>query len=260
MLPVFLKPYDVEINKLIRIGPNYDGGYIIHNETIKLTKKIITCGLNDDWKFEKKFKKLNTDCSVIAYDHTVNNDFWYKRFKKDIIHFFLLKKLSFIKIFKIFDYIDYKRFFKDKNKHFQKKIVKNPEKENEMSMTDVLKKVDDIILKVDIEGDEYEILSDITNNSQKIVSLIIEFHNLNKNLSKIEKFINENKFLSLIHIHANNFIDIDTNGNPNDIELTFVNNKKINVSNKKSEKSYPINGLDYKNFKRKNDIELKFND
>ena len=71
MLPLFLKPYNVEIDSLIRIGPNSDGGYVIHKDTINLTKKIITCGLSDDWKFEKDFVKLNKDCSIIAYDHTV---------------------------------------------------------------------------------------------------------------------------------------------------------------------------------------------
>ena len=45
MLPLFLKPYNVEINDLIRIGPNSDGGYVIHKDSINLTKKIITCGL-----------------------------------------------------------------------------------------------------------------------------------------------------------------------------------------------------------------------
>jgi hypothetical protein len=39
-----------------------------------------------------------------------------------------------------------------------------------------------------------------------------------------------------------------------------VNIKKINVTNEKSEKKYPIHGIDYKNFKRKNDIQLNFHD
>ena len=73
-------------------------------------------------------------------------------------------------------------------------------------------------------------------------------------------FIIENKSLKLIHIHRNNWKDIDTDGNPNDVELTFVNIDKINVTNEKSEKNYPIPGIDYKNFKRKNDIQLNFHE
>ena len=260
MLPSFLKPYNVKTENLIRIGPKSDGGYIVHKDSINLTKKIITCGLNDDWKFEKNFTKLNNHCFVEAYDHTIDKDFWYQRFKKDIIHFFLLKKLRLSKIIKMFDYIDYKIFFKKKNIHFLKKVVRNSEKEDEISLTDIIDNFEDIFLKIDIEGNEYEILPEVTKYSEKIISLIIEFHDIDSNLDKIEKFIIENKFLKLIHIHANNYKDINTNGNPNDIELTFVNKNKINISNERSQKSYPIHGLDYKNLKRKKDIELKFNE
>ena len=260
MLPSFLKPYNVKTENLIRIGPKSDGGYIVHKDSINLTKKIITCGLNDDWKFEKNFTKLNNHCFVEVYDHTIDKDFWYQRFKKDIIHFFLLKKLRLSKIIKMFDYIDYKIFFKEKNIHFLKKVVRNSEKEDEISLTDIIDNFEDIFLKIDIEGNEYEILPEVTKHSEKIISLIVEFHDIDSNLDKIEKFIIENKFLKLIHIHANNYKDINTNGNPNDIELTFVNKNKINISNERSQKSYPIHGLDYKNLKRKKDIELKFNE
>tara|TARA_B100001989_G_C24534961_1_gene463789 strand:- start:308 stop:1090 length:783 start_codon:yes stop_codon:yes gene_type:complete len=260
MLPSFLKPYNVKTENLIRIGPKSDGGYIVHKDSINLTKKIITCGLNDDWKFEKNFTKLNNHCFVEAYDHTIDKDFWYQRFKKDIIHFFLLKKLRLSKIIKMFDYIDYKIFFKKKNIHFLKKVVRNSKKEDEISLTNIINNFEDIFLKIDIEGNEYEILPEVTKHSEKIISLIVEFHDIDSNLDKIEKFIIENKFLKLIHIHANNYKDINTNGNPNDIELTFVNKNKINISNERSQKSYPIHGLDYKNLKRKKDIELKFNE
>ncbi len=260
MLPSFLKPYNVKTENLIRIGPKSDGGYIVHKESINLTKKIITCGLNDDWKFEKNFTKLNNHCFVEAYDHTIDKEFWYQRFKKDIIHFFLLKKLRLSKIIKMFDYIDYKIFFKKKNIHFLKKVVRNSKKEDEISLTNIIDNFEDIFLKIDIEGNEYEILPEVTKHSEKIISLIVEFHDIDSNLDKIEKFIIENKFLKLIHIHANNYKDINTNGNPNDIELTFVNKNKINISNERSQKSYPIHGLDYKNLKRKKDIELKFNE
>tara|TARA_Y100001970_G_C14096879_1_gene783207 strand:- start:431 stop:1213 length:783 start_codon:yes stop_codon:yes gene_type:complete len=260
MLPSFLKPYNVKTENLIRIGPKSDGGYIVHKDSINLTKKIITCGLNDDWKFEKNFTKLNNHCFVEAYDHTIDKEFWYQRFKKDIIHFFLLKKLRLSKIIKMFDYIDYKIFFKKKNIHFLKKVVRNSKKEDEISLTNIIDNFEDIFLKIDIEGNEYEILPEVTKHSEKIISLIVEFHDIDSNLDKIEKFIIENKFLKLIHIHANNYKDINTNGNPNDIELTFVNKNKINISNERSQKSYPIHGLDYKNLKRKKDIELKFNE
>ena len=89
--------------------------------------------------------------------------------------------------------------------------------------------------------------------------LIIEFHRIRQNLSKIKKFLLENKF-KIIHIHGNNFGGIDKNGNPNVMEVTFINPRKFKVSKHKSNFKYPIPGLDFRNFKRANDIILNFDD
>ena len=42
--------------------------------------------------------------------------------------------------------------------------------------------------------------------------------------------------------------------------MTMLNSEKFKLSKNKSKFKYPINDLDYVNFKRRNDIELKFND
>ena len=113
MLPKIFKPFKPNINNLIRIGPKKDGGYVIDKRVIKKTNKIISCGLNDDWEFEKEFLKINQKCKIIAYDHTVDKKFWVKRFKKDIISLLLFKKLRLEKILEVFKYINYLKFFKE---------------------------------------------------------------------------------------------------------------------------------------------------
>ena len=51
MLPNFLKPkheYD-----LIRLGGDYDGGYLVEKNSIENSKSLITLGLGYEWTFEK---------------------------------------------------------------------------------------------------------------------------------------------------------------------------------------------------------------
>ena len=43
-------------------------------------------------KYVAEFVKKNKDVPIIAFDHTVNKDFWIKRFKKDFFSLLLLKK------------------------------------------------------------------------------------------------------------------------------------------------------------------------
>ncbi len=257
MLPKYLKPLHVKKSNLIRIGPKADGGYIVDKRILGNINVLVTCGLNDDWNFEKNFIKKNGDISVIAFDHTVNNIFWIKRFKKDIISLLLLKKLSLNKILDIFKYIDYRIFFRKKKIHYKKKIVDKSKNDNEISISKILKPLNNVVLKVDIEGDEYKILSDIKKNSKKIIFLIIEFHNVHKSLDKIRKFLN-NLDLKIIHIHANNYGGIDKKNIPKVLELSLINSKIVKIKKIYSKRKYPIINLDFKNLKRRDDIKIKF--
>ena len=259
MLPNFLKPYHIDDHKLVRVGPKLDGGYVIDKKSILNTEVIITCGLNDDWEFEKSFLKINTKCVVEAYDHTVDKRFWVERFKKDIKHFFLLKKIRLRKIIHIFRYLDYLKFFKNLNNHHILKIGREDILNKEVTINKILKAHQNVILKVDIEGDEYKILNQILDNSKKINTLIIEFHDIHKGINRIGDFINKSKELKLIHIHANNFAGSNKDGDPNVIELTFININKNVLNLVKTDKSFPIKELDYKNTHRKKDFILEFN-
>ena len=55
MLGKFYKPM-VNVS-LTRLGSKQDGGYYVPNKIIKISKKIISCGLGSDWSFEKNLQK-----------------------------------------------------------------------------------------------------------------------------------------------------------------------------------------------------------
>ena len=56
-----------------------------------------------------------------------------------------------------------------------------------------------------------------------------------------------------------NYGGIDKNGIPKVIELSMLNSKKIKINRILSKRKYPIIDLDYKNFKRREDIKIEFN-
>lgn len=257
MLPKFLKPYHTKKSNLIRIGPNTDGGYVIDKRIINRTRTIITCGLNDDWEFEKDFLKKNNKCEIIAYDHTVNQKFWKERFLKDFLSLILLKKIKLNKIIDVFKYVDYLFFFRKNIKHIEKKIVSKKRNNKEITINEIMQNKKKVFLKVDIEGSEYEVLRDIKKNINKIDFLIIEFHDVDKNIRKIKNFLSKNN-LKIIHLHANNYGGVNRNKIPKVLELSMLNLKTISLKNIKSKKKYPIMNLDYKNFKRREDIKIQF--
>ena len=79
-----------------------------------------------------------------------------------------------------------------------------------------------LLLKIDIEGDEYESLDFLLDYQDNINCLAIEFHDIDSNLEKINNFITKFK-LNLIHTHINTFSKKDEVA----IELTFSKHAEI---------------------------------
>ena len=118
------------------------------------------------------------------------------------------------------------------------------ENNSEISINKWIEEKDrEIILKIDIEGDEYSILANISDqNLKKVRILIIEFHDLrnlrsNSFLSFFEKILTRlDNYFYACHLHVNNTSKIKNINDikiPDMIEMTFIRKDRItNFSNK----------------------------
>ncbi len=232
MLPKEFKPANEY--KLIRLGSDNDGGYLVEDSSIKKSKALVTLGLGYDWSFEKAYSQLTRN-SIFCYDHTIS----YSRIKKYCRSIFLslifraLKPKFFLKknFFKdnfnrLFLFNDYKKFFIDNKQHIQSRIGTG---KSGVKLNDILdSKIQEfpIFLKVDIEGSEYRILNEILQNQDKFTGIAIEFHDVDLHLNTITNFI-KNLKLKLVHIHPQNPAFVADNNIPTQIELTFAKNPEI---------------------------------
>ena len=187
---------------------------MIGSNSIKKTKNLVSLGIHDDWSFEKKFSKLNSDIRVFCYDDQTSLKFLIKKILNNLFFFFFnlqLKKLT-SSIVNLFEFIQISKKIK-----FTKKRI------NYNDLNNITENLDKIFIKIDIEGSEYRIIEDLLKIEDKLVGLVIEFHNIDLHMDKIEKFINTTK-LELIHIHPNNYCGLDRFNNPITIELSFEKN------------------------------------
>ncbi len=241
-LPSFFSFYSAA--DLIRIGKYNDGGYLVSQSDIDNSDVLIGCGICDDWSFESDFVKIN-DVEVYAYDASVNVKFWLKRILIESIK----NPFSFYAIKKI---ISYRNFFKGKHKHIKKFVGLNVNSQIHCTLTSALECADkdNIFLKIDVEGSEYRFLDELIQNQNRISGLVLELHDCDVHLSKIEKFI-KNFGLNLVHIHANNYAYIRLDdGLPLVLELTFSKHGKL------LDKTDLPHKLDMPNNKNEAEIEL----
>jgi len=256
MLPKYLnikKEYE-----LVRFGKENDGGYLIEKNSIFNSDILISAGISWDYSFEEDYlKKVKKNIS--CYDHTINFKHYFVTWV--LIFFSRIIKISNISRIKaaynnILKPIKLRSFFKNENvNYFNFGIGLKNEKILELSeVIDKHKTFNKIFLKIDIERDEYRLLDDILKYSDKINGLVIEFHDFDLNLEKIENFVKKFK-CNLVHIHPNNSGPIGQNGIPTIIEFSFAKNPKVF-----GERKNIIHELDQPNVKNKKDIDLKFDE
>jgi hypothetical protein len=254
MLPQFLnikKKYE-----LVRFGKDNDGGYLIEKNSIINSEILISAGISWDFSFEEDYlKKVNK--KVCCYDHTLN----FKHYFTTWMLIFLtriLKFSNFLKIKSAFNNmlkpLKLQKFFKNKQvEYFNLGIgLKN---EKILELNEILsnhKNLDKIFLKIDIERDEYRVLDDIIKFQNKINGLVIEFHDFDLNIDKIENFIKSFK-CNLVHIHPNNSGPIGKNNIPSILECSFAKYPRVIGDRTKIKHE-----LDQPNIKGKEDIDLKF--
>jgi len=236
---------------LVRIGGDYDGGYLVSKSDIQKTDTLIGLGINDDWSFEEDFLSENK-VSIYAYDASVSKNFFLKQLIKSAVRVDNLK--IFVHWLNVL--LGYKKFFSQPNvNHIQKFVGLNSNSNQHCTFMDVLTQVDsnDIFLKIDIEGSEYRFLHDIVANEERITGVVIELHDVDIHLNEIEKFINQFS-LNLVHVHANNFAPIRADDDlPLVLELTFSK-----YSTNTAEYKLPHN-LDMPNDKNRSEYEISVN-
>ncbi len=245
ILPEFLKP--VQCDDLVRLGRDYDGGYLVSKRDILNSEVLVGLGINDDWSFESGFSEIN-DCDVYAYDGSVSGKLFFKKMLRSL--FRLNRPDVIVDRFKTF--FGYREYFDGRRRHFEKFVGLNKDDET-VVIGDIFDRINNrnVFFKIDIEGWEYRILDSIVDHSEILEGMVVEFHDCDLHIDKISNFIDE-VGLNLVHVHANNCSPVSENKIPLALELTFSSQ-----CDGKSFGSLP-HQLDMPNNKTKDDVSLGF--
>ena len=192
-----LRIYTID-SELVRFGCNSDGGYVLPVALIDDCEVVYVYGVGSDISFETDLLKYK-EIKCCLFDHTVNE---LPVDENNLNLKFIKEGLSFYKT----DCTDNFLVHVERNKDDDKKIL----------------------LKIDIEGSEYEYFekTDIDDFSN-VVGIILELHWIKDNLNKACGILDKiNTKFVLTHAHGNNFGGVffyDDQVLPDTIELTFAN-------------------------------------
>jgi len=265
----FLQP---ELTNLKRFGVPRDGGYVGPPESIANNSVIFCFGLSYEWSFETEITSQVKNTRFIAFDPTVSFGIFVIEVLKSFKHLFNFgDNESAYRRFRVFGYRlkvvkNYVfSFYFQRNQHVKKWVKgKKVNLKNCISIAEIFfefGKDKEIILKIDIEGDEFELLEELLKLGQisAVRSLFIEFHDLDLNWQKFSEIVHKLKEThSLVHLHLPNMrTDLTEYGVPKFLEMTFIKSGLLNTKNEHRD-SLPVVDVDFPNRPECPDFKVKF--
>ena len=226
----------IEVDDLIRLGRNTDGGYVTPRSVVEHADGLLSLGLGNDWSFDESWHQLKPNDPIHMYDGVS----W--AFLDSSTHTLC------------------EEFFTG-NKVYYKEHVYPDELSHGTSFEIALERLGgkNIFLKMDIEGSEVPIMPNILAARDRIIGITLELHHINRQRDQFKKIVDDLKqYYKIVHIHGNNSTGLREQGLTNCFELTFVRNDLI-PGNKLRYQIF-LEDLDYSNLPDSDDYEYYFED
>lgn len=246
-------------DKLIRVGRDYDGGYVLPDFVINDAQHCVSMGVSNDWSFEIDCKHLNPSLAIDAYDFSISKKKFLKKAFSGLFRFIVLSHSLEKTIERIQTLRSYLNFFKKDVAHHQNRVYDKIESPLDITVDQIFSMIDakKVLVKVDIEGGEYRIIDDLLKYVDKIDCIAIEFHDTCPLRLIFEQKIKViQKYFEIVHLHANNCAGLGKDGLPEVLEITFLKKNLLTTSERRLE--LPLPALDMQNSIHVEDIQLIF--
>ena len=196
----FMAP--VIVPDLIRIGKDWDGGYIISARSVDDATGMLSLGVNNDWSFDQEWRAQKPHDRIHAYDGTISPT----RFDAGLRG-------------------SYQKFFGNQAEHFPVNVGATS-CVGQSSFDDVMIRMnrDRVFLKMDIEGGEWQLTDAIMAHASAITGAVIEFHNTHSLRDLFCATMRRyQEHFHIIHIHPNTSCGYAQDNFPTVVEISFLN-------------------------------------
>jgi hypothetical protein len=210
---------------LCRVGGSHDGGYVIPRSMVDEAEVLVSMGVSENWSFDEQFLRLHPGLRIHAYDHTISRVAFVRRVGIGVVKMLLgivsagevARRVRLLRA--------YRAFFTGAVIHFQERIHDRIDRRRDATLDKVFARTGSasVFLKIDIEGCEYRIIDAILRHADRVVGMVIEFHETQRSRALFAASIRKlQAHFSIVHLHANNYGGVAPDGLPDVLEVTFV--------------------------------------
>lgn len=253
---------------LKRLGRNGDGGYVVPQAAVDGAKTLISLGLGDDLSFDHHFAKDVGGRHIFALDGTVSFPSFLLsiistpvrtqynlaiRRRPDRALALLRKSGKQMKALFLFF-----RLFVLGNNTFVNRNIGSRTSVKSLSLQEVIAQASsqdlkeplpDLFLKMDVEGDEFQVVPDICHHAYRFTGLVIEWHDIGMRWDEFEAAMSELLAeFAVTHVHGNNHRPLVPGSTvPSVLEISMVSRRLLPDCIEYHQCDYPLEHLDFPN-------------
>jgi hypothetical protein len=261
----------IEYVGLERIGAMADGGYVVDGRLIDSATVILSLGLGYEWTFDEAVRGRNPNAVIIGVDPTIQPSMFTRMYllsSAKVVLYGLLGRSGKVQKHqrKVNLAQQYARLFRGSIRHIRK-MVSAFDGPNDISFPTLVGMVGAVpnlglVVKMDIEGSEYDVIPSICERQHLVSMLTAEFHDVTTQPDRFNHGIAQLlEHFRIVHIHGNNYAPYSAELDfPDVVEITFIHKELCPPLCQPSTKRYPDALLDVPNNPEKDDYELRFSD
>jgi hypothetical protein len=246
--------HSIRLPDLVRVGSESDGGYVVPRSFAAACDGILGLGVHADWSFEQEALALAGARHAHLYDATTTIPWLVSRMPMGVLR--LIGGALSAQPRRMRDGVNrltapfrYARFFRGGVRHYPEMIGHRAEPRWVDPATAVARLREAgatrILLKMDIEGGEYEVLPRIDEWGGSVDLLLVEFHGIQDDPARFNALMRTIARLFVpVHLHGNNSQPLTPDGFPGMVEITFLARRLAPAGVEPQPFSYPIPALD----------------
>ena len=246
--------HSIRLPDLVRVGSDSDGGYVVPRSAVAACDGILGLGVHADWSFEQDALALTGSGRAHLYDATTTLPWLVGRMPMGVLR--LIGGALSAQPRRMRDGVNrltapfrYRRFFRGAVRHYRQMIGHRADPGWVDPATAIARLREAgatrILLKMDIEGGEYEVLPRIDEWGEPVDLLLVEFHGIGEDPARFNALMRTIARLFVpVHLHGNNSQPLTPDGFPGMVEITFLARRLVPAGSTPEPFSYPIPELD----------------
>ncbi|HXQ31626.1 MAG TPA: FkbM family methyltransferase [Steroidobacteraceae bacterium] len=251
---------------LVRVGSTFDGGYVLPLGAIRASQALLSLGVEENWEFEQEVLALKPSIRLTCVDGTTGPELIRTKAIREMLKALLrLRAGKFLRMARLLRRPRaFREFFAEHE--FLKLMVAGRSGPGAATLEELLDRVRRgdpgcwVLVKIDIEGSEYDALAGRIEGLGRVAALIVEFHALERNWQRFAALLDALAARFVIaHVHGNNYGGyVPGSRVPQTLEVTLIHRDLAPVVPPPTSDRYPLPGLDRPNNHRHPDLELSF--